>query len=308
MRLGAALAAVALVVLLSTVVISRTYFQEDETAIPAATDWTDDGPATSAGVTLSPVFSNTYSSADLADFAFADWGWIELMQGSVAAGVRMQHFDRSPGVQTQTYPGLSVIGVVQGRFIAQIAAGATAWQQNSDGTVQITGPTEVTLDDGESLIYGKDALDDLWNPLDTATTFLAGGLFSKTDSPIIVHFDEQDSNMEHTGIAIGSTVLAGVDTVDLSLAKVTIPPGDTFAYTITPQTLLLVYVNREGLQKQAWSHGVMVGTSQGILASSYSLHQDNIGYYTLTNTGTEPVEISLFEARPPDSGPSITNS
>jgi hypothetical protein len=94
-------------------------------------------------------------------------------------------------------------------------------------------------------------------------------------------------------------MFAGVPSLELSTDRVAVGPGQTFAYSITPQTLFLAYMDGDGLEQQKWANGVREGNARTLFPSAYSFHQDGPGYYTLTNTGEEPVEITLFKVAPP---------
>ncbi|HET9661435.1 MAG TPA: hypothetical protein VFP05_13950 [Thermomicrobiales bacterium] len=82
--------------------------------------------------------------------------------------------------------------------------------------------------------------------------------------------------------------------LNIEIDQVSNGPGDTFAWATTPQTLLLAVVTGDRLMKQAWKNGVPIGKERSVLASMYSLLRDGAGYDTLTNEGTETVEISFF--------------
>ena len=294
---GYALAAIALVILFSTVAISRQPSGlDDGPAIPAVSQWTDQGPPTSPGVETTPLFAHTYTVDELANYALDQWGWVELVRGTVGPGARS--FEDLTRVNTNEIPGISAISVYSGQLNARLVKAAVVYRQNGANSESISGPAEISVGAGDTLVFGAGSLAELWNPTDADTAYIAGGLYTKPGDPVL--FTDDRTNTLPQGISFQVSIFAGVSSLELSTDRVAVEPGQTFAYSITPQTLFLASVVGDGLEKQEWANGERQGNARTLVPSSYSFHQDGPGYYTLTNDGTETVDIYLLKVVPPD--------
>lgn len=299
MTAGYALAAIALVVFLSTFAIVQQRSGDDNgPSIPAVSEWNDDGPPTSPGVERSTLFSHTFSVDELADYSFDQWGWAQFMRGTVQPGQRSHFANGSSGADTMFHPGISFIEVERGQLAAHLAKPALVGNRSSgDRLAPVAAGTDVTLEVGETLVFGLEALAEFWNPADSEAGYVAGGLYSQPTYPI--NFPESKPQDLHTGTSFDASSLAGVDSLNVAIDQVSIGPGETFAYAITSQTLLLADVTGDGLIKRAWSNGVPDGREQHLLMSTYSLHNVSAGYYTLTNTSSQTVDVYLLRVAPP---------
>jgi hypothetical protein len=292
MTAGYALAAIALIVFLSSFAIAWQSNPEDNgRSIPAVSQWTEAGPPTSPGVETTPIFSHAFTVEDLANFSMDQWGWAELVLGTVGPGARS--FVDPTRVQTGEIPGMSVISVYSGQLNARLVKAAVIYRQNGAISESISGPAEISIGAGDTLVFGVHTLAELSNPTESDTAYIAGGLYTKPADPIL--FTDDRTSTIPQGISFQTSMFAGVSSLQLSTDRVVVEPGQTFAYSITSQTLFLANVVGGELEKQEWANGERQGKTRALVPSSYSFHRDGPGYYTLTNTGTEPVEILLFK-------------
>lgn len=298
--------AIALVLVLSSVaiVLQRQGVVDDfGSTIPAASEWTNAGPPTSPGVETATLFSHTFSVDELADYAFDQWGWIQFAQGTVEPH---QHSTIPNGEQyakTMTYPGISFIEVERGQLTARLDQPALVGDRTVNSRLaQVQAGTDVTLEPGETLVFGIGTLSQFWNPTGEEAAYVAGGLYTKPDLPIL--FPGSEPNENHTGTSFPASKLAGVGSLNISTAQVTIDPGDTYAYVITGQTLLLGNVIGGGLTNRSWSKEARDDVVQSFSAGMHTFHRSGPGYYTLTNNGSEPVDVFFMQVAPPvDAGP-----
>ncbi len=102
--------------------------------------------------------------------------------------------------------------------------------------------------------------------------------------------------------AIPPDFAADATSLEMSLQRVDIQPGETFGYAISPKTILMANAKGGLLERQAWAEGEPVGKPVKIIANEpYLLHNYGSGYFTLTNISANPVSIVLFSVAPPGS-------
>lgn len=291
---GYAVAAVVVVLLLSAFTVIRQLDPfEDDRAIPAAGDWTGDGPPSSLNLVPSVWFATTWPTEWLEGFSFSDWSWIGFDEGTVAAGA---HSEGLNGVDAAWFPGISVVLVQDGQLAFRLSATAQVLtgKPGTDDLHAVTPSTEVTIGPGESIVYSVASFEEVWNPTDQEADYVAGGLYTRAVYPL--GFPGPASHVASTGISFGDDFLAETSDVSFDLQTLVIEPGKRYAYSIGPQTLLLANIQGDGLVLQAWENGTAREKPKTLFESRYALHQSGAGYYTLTNTGSEPVQISLFRA------------
>ena len=293
-----ALAAVALLLILSTVVVAFLRVQGPvERSIPAARLWVADGPPTSAGVDETSLFSHEWTTDELMEFSFDRWGWVETVRGTVGPGMHSRSNVTTYSIDAMSNPGISIIEVETGTLTARLAEAAFVADRSRGNTLaRVAAGTDVTLEAGESLVYTLGALSGFWNPNDFEASYVAAGLYTRPDYPI--GFTDTVSSDVRGGISYDRDTFAGAEAIALTIDRVSIGPGETYGYTIDPRSLRVADVTGDGLDQQMWVDGVPSGKTRHLLATWYSLHQDGPGYYTLTNTGSLPVDVYLFQVQP----------
>ncbi len=311
-----ALAAVALLLTLSTAFIALPRFgSESDRSIPAVRMWEEDGPPTSAevapavdaeatpgpqsspGLQSKTLFAHAFTPEELTNYQFDQWGWIGLAHGSVPPGGQPPTEDVSEVAASAWTPGVQVIEVETGTLVARPNGPAILTRGAGGASEEIGASTNVTMSPGDALMFGPDAIPAVWNTNAEPATYITGGLNATKDYPILVlDTSSDDSDFGFTG---DRSIFARTSLLDLSIERVSIAPGQTYAYAITSNTLLMSSVTGKGLQLSRWLDANESDNLGQVSPTIYSLHEYGDGYYTLTNTGTETVDVYLLEVAPP---------
>jgi hypothetical protein len=293
-------AAIALVLVIAAVVLILQRQSSNEPVIPAINAWTDEGPSTSLGVTTTTLFTQQLSSNTLHEFEIGQWGWMALDQVAAMPGEESHPSDGSAGVGTSAGPGLGIVGIETGSLAFQLDQPVYVARSGTSELTRTEAGAEITLGPGDAILFDRNALAAVWNPTSETTHYLAGGFFSRPGTAL--YFPTGNSDIQPYGISLPNDALASATALELTMANVTIGPGEIYAYKISAQSLMLAKISGDGLVQQRWSGGKPEGNSTPLLASSYALHHVGAGYYTLTNRSDTPIEVSVLEVKPPDSG------
>jgi hypothetical protein len=290
--------AIALVLVLSLIAIALQRQSNSEPVIPAASQWSGQGPSTSVGVDTTTLFSHAYTQDELQRYASSQWSWIELTAGTIRPGERPTDSTGIDDSEASSTSGMYTLTATGGELTVELNGSAQLFQQREDPAMSDIGTSVVTLRPGDTLVYPPDTIATLWNASNEDATFLVGAL---TTYPAHFKRPERTVRSDNGGNAVPTGFAAGEESLDISLSQVVLDPGETFAYTISPQTLLLAQVSG-GLQKQAWVDGKRFGKPLNVLAKVYILSNYGTGYFTLTNPGSKSVTVALFSVAPPDTG------
>lgn len=293
-------AAIALVFLIAAVVLIPQRQSSNEPAIPAMSAWTDEGPSTTLGVTTSTLFTQQLSSNVLQEFEIEQWGWMALDQVAAMPGEESHPSDGSAGVGTSSGPSLGIVGIETGSLAFQLDQPVYVARSGTSELTRTEAGAEITLGPDDVILFDRDALAAVWNPTSETTRYLAGGFFARPGNAL--YFPTGNSDIQTYGISLPSDALASATTLELTMAKVTIGPGEVYAYEIGAQSFMLAKISGDGLVQQRWSGGKPEGNPTPLLASSYALHHVGVGHYTLTNRSDTPIEVSVLEVKPPDTG------
>jgi hypothetical protein len=303
-----AMAAVALLLILSTVVIALPRFgSENERSISAVSGWEEDnslifgGEGGSSQSILSPsaavetLFSQTLDQAELERYQSGDWSWIGITRGTIEPGEESVIVPSSPVAYDPDYTGIGAIFVEQGALAASVDAGAWILRGNGESTTRIDERTTVTLDAGDTLFLPPSALPALWNSGESEANYLAGGVYTSGSS---YPLNEHDTRTQHGGTTVDPNDLAIGIPLTMSMEHISIGPGASYSYRVSSETWLMALVSGDGLQKRAQINGSSTGSVQTLVPSAYSLHQDGFGDYTLFNSGSETVDIYFYRVEP----------
>jgi hypothetical protein len=300
-RLSYAVAALALVIVLSAVALVLQQSPDEERVIPAIGERAGQSPPTSPEAEITSWFSRMYALDDLAPYAVDRWSWIEMVEGTIRPGERPPSSAVSSEVATPAAPGMYFLTVKSGKLAVDLGQSASLFHQESEPVEIAVGPGEVTLQTGDTLISTYDVLSAIWNPTSDDAGFLAMALTGSQDRlerPAGFARGADSGNM-----ALPGNLNDSAESLEISIDQVVLDPGEIFAYTITPQTVLLANSGSGFLEKQAWVDGKPFGDALKVLAMTpYILNNYGTGSFTLTNTSSKPVTVSFFQVAPPDTG------
>jgi hypothetical protein len=299
-RSGYALAAIAFVLALSAVVLFlQSRSEDDDRVIPAASYLAGQGPPTSSGIQTTTWFSKTYSVDELAAFGIDQWNWVDLTRMVIGPGERPLESDLVEDAAETQETSLQLLTLAEGALAVELNDTAQLYRFEDNASAAEVGPGTVELQVGDTLVYRLDALDTFWNPADADSVLFFGSL---TADQYFLERPDRVKKIDGTSGLIPSGLGEGVDTLDVSLEHVVIEPGETYAYAILPQTLLMGLVNGGLMELQAWKDGEPFGKPIRVISTAYLLHNYGTGYFTLTNTGSGSVTVTLLRMAPPESG------
>jgi hypothetical protein len=217
-----------------------------------------------------------------------------MAQGSVSPGEP----PRTPRAEAASSDNsLHILAALDGELAVTVDSAATRFSQRQPTVGTDIGPGTVVLQSGDTLLY-RDA-SAIWNPSDARTGFLMVSLL-----PESTRFEPPTGATRMTvgGGPVSQPLAGGDAALDLSLQQVLLQPGETFGYSISSQMILMSNSVGGLLEKQAWADGTPVGKPLKVLAMEpYVLNNYGTGYFTLTNTSSNPVTIMFFAAAPPGS-------
>jgi hypothetical protein len=297
--IGFALAAAAVVVLISLVAIThQPGSRDDYHSIPAVSSWPQIASSLSEGITSTALFEQTIDMSHYPQYDVSHWRWLVFS--------RLPLQPQSPGhaylslQSASAPPGLNVIVVESGELSVEAEAEIAVLRSGDAIVTPLRAGVVATLAPGDALLYASSTPGRIWNSSPEETTIVGGGAYTRPNSPTFENTNGVgDANGQAAGRFGSGTNIAGGAlppdaAVSLQIEHVTIDPGGALVYTIQPNEWIIAALVDGALTRTTLGGDGHPISSDTLRISSYPLQESGPGTYRLTNPNDAPVSIYLL--------------
>lgn len=230
MRAAASLAAIALLVAISAVVLSNRFGSPDSTVIPAVSDQVGQGPATSSGAVFTTWFEQRFPIDALSSYGVDQWQWVEMVQGMVNPAIRALPARKSPLLEMPCITCWRWTGSWRrSRWIAPESCSARFIRTpvrtlaREPSCCKAATPCSITPLKRSGILRTHEPASVLGTPCASESS----GFDPPTGAV----------RMSVGNGAIPPDFAADATSLEMSLQRVDIQPGETFGYAISPKTI-----------------------------------------------------------------------